>query len=183
MVLGNYGLGMSDYNLSRIPQIGDSWSNNAFAKKYSGRILLQVEDMGQAWYVNPVNLHKYYLGRSVDALRVMRGLGLGISNANLQKIPADRNYQEVDTTRNFHVTLRENSFNPYSLEIKRGDTITWTNKGYYNHTVSTTNKKLVDFGSGTLAPKKSYSYTFNQSGIYDYNCLMHASMIGRVIVR
>ena len=47
-----------------------------------GRILLQVESHGEAWYVNPVNNQRYYLGRPDDAYAIMRSLGLGISNAD-----------------------------------------------------------------------------------------------------
>jgi hypothetical protein len=48
--------------------------------RLSGRILLQVQSKGEAWYVNPVNKLKYFLGRPADAFAAMRGLGLGISN-------------------------------------------------------------------------------------------------------
>ncbi|KKT13235.1 MAG: Cell wall surface anchor family protein [Candidatus Falkowbacteria bacterium GW2011_GWF2_43_32] len=53
--------------------------NAALAKRLSGRILLQVQAHGEAWYVNPLNLAKYYLGRPADAFGIMRGLGLGVS--------------------------------------------------------------------------------------------------------
>jgi len=53
----------------------------------SGRILLQVEDKGQAWYVSPSDQKRYSLGRPNDALALMRQLGIGISNENLAKIP------------------------------------------------------------------------------------------------
>ncbi|MBN2884909.1 hypothetical protein JXE04_03215 [Patescibacteria group bacterium] len=52
------------------------------AADLSGRILLQVESKGEAWYVSPINHQRYYLGRPVDAFSVMRNLGLGISEAN-----------------------------------------------------------------------------------------------------
>ncbi|MFH1564833.1 MAG: hypothetical protein ABIC82_03210 [bacterium] len=54
--------------------------------KLKGRILLQVEENGEAWYVNSANLKRYYLGRPDDAFNIMRSLGLGIANSNLQKI-------------------------------------------------------------------------------------------------
>jgi len=54
--------------------------------RLSGKILLKVEDAGQAYYVDPVNLKMYYLGRPDDAFAVMRSRGLGISNANLNLI-------------------------------------------------------------------------------------------------
>lgn len=49
------------------------------AVKLTGRILLQVEDAGQAWYVDPASKERVFLGRPADAFRIMRELGLGIS--------------------------------------------------------------------------------------------------------
>jgi len=56
--------------------------NKALAKRLAGRILLQVQSKGEAWYVNPVNQAKYFLGRPADAFNIMRKLGLGINNKN-----------------------------------------------------------------------------------------------------
>lgn len=53
-----------------------------------GKILLQVEQNGEAWYVNPVDLKRYYLGRPDDAYEIMRFLGLGITDADLGKVLA-----------------------------------------------------------------------------------------------
>lgn len=52
------------------------------AERLSGRILLQVEANGEAWYLSPENGERYYMGRPDDAFRLMRELGLGISNAD-----------------------------------------------------------------------------------------------------
>jgi hypothetical protein len=54
--------------------------------KLLGRILLDVEDSGKAYYVHPVTRKLHYLGRPADALQVMRQVGLGISNQDLRKI-------------------------------------------------------------------------------------------------
>jgi len=53
--------------------------NPVQAAGLSGRIFLQVQDVGQAWYVYPVDAKRYYLGRPDDAFNIMRQLGLGIS--------------------------------------------------------------------------------------------------------
>lgn len=52
-----------------------------------GRILLQVQQHGEAWYVNPVDGKRYFLGRPSNAYDLMRKLGLGITDSNLAKIP------------------------------------------------------------------------------------------------
>ena len=42
-----------------------------------GRILLQVEAKGEAWYLSPGNNQLYFLGRPADAFAIMKKLALG----------------------------------------------------------------------------------------------------------
>lgn len=51
-----------------------------FANNQKGKIFLQIEGRGEAWYVNPGDGKRYFLGRPTDAFGVMRNFGLGISN-------------------------------------------------------------------------------------------------------
>ncbi|MCG2690639.1 hypothetical protein L6249_01015 [Candidatus Parcubacteria bacterium] len=53
---------------------------NDLTSRLKGKILLQVQSRGEAWYVHPDTGEGYYLGRPADAFRIMRELGLGISN-------------------------------------------------------------------------------------------------------
>ena len=68
--------------------LGDGKLNidKTLSKNLAGQILIQIESAGEAWYINPDNLKRYYLGRPVDALNLMRKIGLGITNDNLAKI-------------------------------------------------------------------------------------------------
>lgn len=52
-----------------------------------GKILLDVQTNGEAYYIYPKDRKKYYLGRPDDAFKIMRELGLGISNADLESLP------------------------------------------------------------------------------------------------
>ena len=60
----------------------------AFAERQKGRILLQVESRGEAWYVNPADGRRYYMHNGESAYEIMRFLSLGITNENLNKIEA-----------------------------------------------------------------------------------------------
>lgn len=62
-------------------------SNTIFPISVSGKILLDVESNGEAYYINPNDRKKYYLGRPADAFFIMRQLSLGITTANLSLIP------------------------------------------------------------------------------------------------
>jgi len=61
------------------------------AQRLSGRILLQVESAGEAWYVNPADGKRYFLGSPDDAFAIMRRLSLGINNTDFNKISSDKN--------------------------------------------------------------------------------------------
>lgn len=62
-------------------------ADEALARRLAGRILLQVESRGEAWYVNPSNLNRYYLAGSSTAFDLIKTLSIGISNQNLRRIP------------------------------------------------------------------------------------------------
>src|SRR3989339_121266 len=57
-----------------------------FASEQAGKIFLQVEGAGEAWYVNPADGKRYFLGRPSDAFAVMRALGLGITNKDFETL-------------------------------------------------------------------------------------------------
>jgi len=85
-VMRNLGLGITDSDLSSIPTSSEAKHSSSLTQRLSGRILLQVEQNGEAWYVNPVDEKRYYLGRPSDAFDVMRNLGLGITDNDLSSI-------------------------------------------------------------------------------------------------
>ncbi len=83
------GKGISNANLFKIeigPETDCPGLDKKFANANSGKIFLQVESKGEAWYVNPADKKRYFLGRPADAMNIMRSLGVGISNADIAKI-------------------------------------------------------------------------------------------------
>lgn len=60
--------------------------DNNLVNKLKGRILLQVENRGEAWYLNPDDGKRYYMKDGNDAFSIMKYFSLGISNVNLDKI-------------------------------------------------------------------------------------------------
>ena len=89
-----------------------------------------------------------------------------------------------------------NQFQPASITVARGTTVTWVNTGQTPHTVTDDASKAANpadavlpsgaqpWDSGTLAGGASYSHTFDTPGQYTYVCIPHESlgMIGRVTV-
>lgn len=92
------GLGISTENLNKIPLSAESFVGDInLRQRLSGRILLQVESRGEAWYIDPVNLQKHFLGSAADAFAVMREFGLGITSDQLQQIPNGGIVQPIKT--------------------------------------------------------------------------------------
>lgn len=54
--------------------------------RLKGRILLQVENNGEAWYVHPDDGKRYYMKDGATAYQMMRAFGQGISNADMDKV-------------------------------------------------------------------------------------------------
>jgi hypothetical protein len=56
-----------------------------FTRKHLGKIFLQIEQRGQAWYINPRTLRRRYLGQPADAYKLMRQVGLGARHSFITK--------------------------------------------------------------------------------------------------
>ena len=74
---------------------------------------------------------------------------------------------------------------PYSLEIRVGDTVIWSNDDSAAHTVTSGN--ISDgtdgvFDSGLFMAGTSFEFTFDKAATYDYFCMVHPWMTGKIIV-
>ncbi|MDD4412743.1 MAG: hypothetical protein PHR00_03815 [Patescibacteria group bacterium] len=77
-VMRKLSLGISNKNFTSL--------SSKDKKRLSGMILLKVEDSGKAYFISPIDLKLYYLGRPDDARRIMRELALGVTNKTLSQI-------------------------------------------------------------------------------------------------
>jgi plastocyanin len=89
-------------------------------------------------------------------------------------------------------TLADKAWSPNPVNIKVGDTITWTNDDNQAHTV-TSGKDSSDPDAGKvfdsspnfnplLAPKQTFQHKFTTAGEVPYFCQLHPTMIGTVVV-
>ena len=78
------------------------------------------------------------------------------------------------------VTIKDFAFSPETLTVSIGTTVTWTNEDSVSHII---NERRLIFDSGMLARGKSYSFTFNEAGNFEYYCTIHPTMVGHIIVK
>lgn len=70
-------------------------------------------------------------------------------------------------------------YNPQTVNVSVGDTVTWTNAGQQDHTVTSNSLAM---NSGTLPHNGQYHVRFDVAGSFPYFCTIHTGMTGVVNV-
>ena len=76
--------------------------------------------------------------------------------------------------------LANRAFVPDDVNIAAGTTVTWMNTDSVSHTSTSDGS---GWNSGSLAPGRQFSFTFETAGTFPYHCAIHPGMIGTVVVR
>lgn len=79
----------------------------------------------------------------------------------------------------FALTIRDFAFSPRILNVPVGSTVTATNQDEATHDW-TSNRGV--WGSGDLRTGQTFSFTFRNTGTFDYLCERHPQMTGTVNV-
>jgi plastocyanin len=77
-------------------------------------------------------------------------------------------------------TLGNRAYNPDTINVAIGDTVTWTNTDSEAHT-STSDGSV--WNSGVVAAGGQFSTKFQNAGTFTYHCTIHPGMVGTVVVR
>ncbi len=77
------------------------------------------------------------------------------------------------------VSIANLAFNPPTITIPPGSTVTWSNDDVAPHTATALDGQ---FDSGIFDPGASFSFTFPDPGTFPYQCLLHPNMQGSVVV-
>lgn len=88
--------------------------------------------------------------------------------------------------KNNFISIKNNSFNPSVIVVKRGTEITWTNEDNTAHQIASDSRNvknpLPELGSKVMAKGDSYIFMFTKPGTFDYYCRLHPFMKGTIIV-
>ncbi len=80
------------------------------------------------------------------------------------------------------VAIRDFSFQPATIRVKAGTTITWVNCESETDEAHTSTSDSGVWSSGLLSPGATFSLTFDQTGSFPYHCEPHPFMTGTVAV-
>jgi plastocyanin len=82
------------------------------------------------------------------------------------------------------ISIKGFAFNPNQPSVAKGATITWSNDDGTTHTVTS---GVPGTPSGKfdqrVEPGKTFSFTFSESGTYEFFCNIHNSMRGTITVK
>jgi plastocyanin len=97
----------------------------------------------------------------------------GLKNANVSIVPDAAG-------------LEDKAYQPNPVQIKVGEAVIWTNSDLTTHTVTEGNPSTTvptnGFDSGLLGPDQTYKQVFEKAGTVEYHCILHPTMIGKIIV-
>jgi aldose sugar dehydrogenase len=81
----------------------------------------------------------------------------------------------------------DNSYAPNPIIINSGETITWYNADTVSHTATSGSDSDPDegqlFDSDAILSKQAFTLKFDNKGTFDYYCIYHPSMVGKIIVK
>jgi plastocyanin len=79
------------------------------------------------------------------------------------------------------VLMQDNFFSPRDVTIATGRSVTWTNAGRRVHNAASTFPEIA-FDGPFLGTNDTFTHSFTSTGIYHYDCVLHAGMSGTVTV-
>jgi plastocyanin len=79
------------------------------------------------------------------------------------------------------------TFVPPQISLSSGSTISWTNDDSITHSIAIEGNPAIvngeaSFDSGPISPGYTWDNTFDSPGQFDYHCLIHPFMTGKVII-
>ena len=103
----------------------------------------------------------------------------GCINGKCEVIPASTTTLAAAQTST--VDIQNFAFNPSTINVNVGATVTWANQDSAPHTVAS--ESGGELASETLSKGQTYSHKFSTPGTYTYRCGIHHSMKGTVVVQ
>jgi plastocyanin len=119
------------------------------------------------------------------------------SSSDAAKAPAETKPADTGTSgssgggatagaKGTNVVMKDISFQPDTVTVPKGGTVTWTNDDSVGHDVTKIGGPGPDFksgGPGGLNGGDTYKQTFKKPGTIKYVCSVHPGMEGTIVVK
>jgi len=107
----------------------------------------------------------------------VKGVALALAGASIVAL-ANFTAPAAANAASHTIVIEGVRYEPATLTIKRGDSVTWVNKDPYPHTATASGT----FDSRSIAANRSWTFTARNAGRYDYVCTLHPNMKATLIV-
>jgi len=111
--------------------------------------------------------------------RILRTL-LTVAGASTLWLFLAHNPSSAASPESAQIVIRDFMFQPMSLTVKAGSTVTWTNADDEPHAVVS---DANVFRSGAIDTNETFSFKFETPGTYHFSCSLHPRMVGTVVVQ
>ena len=78
------------------------------------------------------------------------------------------------------IVIEAFAFSPATDTVQAGDTVRWSNRDVVPHTATS---RTGGFDSGTLDAGQDWRYVARSPGTFAYECTLHSTMRGTLVVR
>ena len=122
--------------------------------------------------------------RSIRAVTALFGVAALVSACGSAGTPAPAaTSAPAATAAQVNIDVQGFKFPP-NMDVAKGTKVTWTNKDTTKHTVTSGTRPTRDGKfDGQIDAAGTFSFTFTDTGTYQYFCSIHSSMNGTITVK
>lgn len=143
----------------------------------NGLLLIPLRAQGGSGYAGIAALAANDTGGTNVSVYIAPNLAAGA--AGTSATPAANSQDEATAQGAVQVSIANFAFDPPTIEIPVGTTVTWTNNDTAGHTTTSTDGA---WDSKILNTGDSFSYTFDEAGTFPYVCSLHPRMTAQIVV-
>jgi GTP cyclohydrolase I len=119
-----------------------------------------------------------YASRAVADGHRVPGRRLATLLASMTALAVELGCASRPATR--EVVIRSFAFSPATDTVQTGDTVRWINQDVVPHTATS---RIGGFDTGTLEAGQDWRYVARKPGTFAYECTLHSTMRGTLVVR
>ena len=101
-------------------------------------------------------------------------------NLSLLAIAGEMKNDASTSSKQNRIEIKDFAFNPQTITVKSGETVTWINRDEEPHTIVSVGKQFKK--STALDTDQEFTLTVGAPGTYDYFCSVHPKMTGTIVV-
>src|SRR6476646_6654043 len=106
--------------------------------------------------------------------------GIAFLNLSLFAIAGEMKNDASTSSKQNRIEIKDFAFNPQTITVKSGETVTWINRDDEPHTIVSVGKQFKK--STALDTDQEFTITAGAPGTYDYFCSVHPKMTGTIVV-